>query len=506
MKLINKILLTAGTCAMMFASCSEPLLREPSPVQDGGKQVYFLESNAITYNFLPLAKDTSYSEVKGNTVNVYNYKPQDSTATNNIEVNVLVGRNFAETEEDVKFVVIDKKGKFVVEDSITFSKGVYVDTINVVGTFAWGEKNELKLVLDSKDQTSYGASDITINVLRDYDWVDRGSVKYNCPWFAFGETTVDVLIQQAKGTELFRLQDPYLPYAEAIGFTESDPMPEGYYMQFFLDTTIVKTEIIEGDTIIYRDCSLKGVPEGIQEIGWGTFSNDYIIVWQKGWPGGANGVWCEVATVANNYTITYAVGLADQSGWYGGIPFTFVWDKGFPGVMIDEDEGEGELEVDLELTSVNSATWYGDDYTSGTAEYVVVMVDEMGNRLNVDLYAAEGLDNTDSFAGEYTINDKQEVGTALAGFNGANGLEGCYVVLPFTGTKLYLSEGKVVVTEDEAGNTTIALKDAKSLSGVEVKASWTGVLSVDDPAPAAASQRISKSSMLRPLSGVKVQL
>lgn len=147
--------------------------------------------------------------------------------------------------------------------------------------------------------------------------------------------------------------------------------------------------------------------------------------------------------------------------------------------MTDPYEGEGVDSISWNLTNP-WAIWYADYYYNEVSEFDLVL-DDGSNYVNLVLFA-DLADETDPITlpeGEYKINQDIEVGTALAGYNGANGKDGTYAFAPSVNSTFYLVEGTVTVTE-ELGVTTINV-EALSASNVSFRATWSGALSVINP-------------------------
>lgn len=437
MKPVNRIMLAFGAVAFAFASCEELVEREIAPKETSG--VYFLETNVTSHTFLP-----------------------DAT----VAFDVLVGRVNADKQETVKYEIEDEYGVFVLPDSIVFEKGVTVDTIHVTAPdMLLGMNAELILTINDPENVSiYGAASVTISVLRDYEWINRGTATYTDAVYGFGTSSCG--IYQAKGTTLFKLVDPYKGLEAVLqdaGMGSDWTMPTGYSLQFTMDTV---------------NWQISGVAEGAQDIGLLEFSN-YIFYYDSRYAAYGIGY----SSAGNNYTITAFLWNLSDDGLYGPVPFSFVWDEAnFPGELIDPEEGEGNIELSIAMTNCD-AQWWGDlnitdKYGNSLfSNYYLVLSDANYNYVVLDLYANPG-ESIESFVGEYTIDDSNNAGTVLAGYNDANGKMGSYVLYQSTKTTLYLSEGKVIISE-EGGQTTIAV-DAKSISGAQIKATWTGELNVED--------------------------
>lgn len=418
MKTLYKILFSLLGVAVLLTACDDEILREPSPVQQGGVQAFFSADNETSYSFLP-----------------------DATPV----MNVVVGRNITTGADSVAYIMTDENGVFVPQDDkLFFPAGVAYDTLVIdCSAMTLGMNAELVLTLNEEDAYVYAASSISISVLRDYKWVNRGAVEYNDLDFGLGAATVP--IQQAEGTQLFRLPNLYNYFDEEI--------PTGFHLLFYIDTTTF---------------AAINLPAGFQDLGTG-----YEVYYNT-----TNyGAYCTFTSSGNEYFLGYIL-TPDRSALYiGGA--SFVWKEGFPGVMTDPYEGEGVDSISWNLTNP-WAIWYADYYYNEVSEFDLVL-DDGSNYVNLVLFA-DLADETDPITlpeGEYKINQDIEVGTALAGYNGANGKDGTYAFAPSVNSTFYLVEGTVTVTE-ELGVTTINV-EALSASNVSFRATWSGALSVINP-------------------------
>lgn len=449
MKSINKISLALGVLALAFTSCENVVEREIAPKETSG--VYFLETNVTSHTFLP-----------------------DST----VAFNVLVGRVNADKQETVKYTIEDEYGVFVLPDSVVFEKGVTVDTIHVTApTMELGMNAELILTMNDPENISiYGSASVTISVLRDYEWINRGTATYTDP---LGLGTVSCAVQQAKGTNLFCLRDPYKGFDATLQeYMGSDwTMPTGYSLQFTMDTT---------------KWAIEGIPQ-VQDIGISAFSevalglaNLFILYEEKQ-------LQCYHESNGNEYTIMAF--LFDPSTGYYYPPelyISFVWDEANfpnPDLIIDPAEGDGKLELNLDLTNGMGAWWgnlgYTDKYGRPLfSKYYLTLCDSIigdsivGSRVVLDLYATPSASPA-SFEGEYTISNTMEAGNVLAGYKGANGIMGSYVYYAPSNTVLYLSKGTVKVKDDTDGNINIQVA-ANNLTGDTINVSYKGKLQIID--------------------------
>ena len=275
MKKIGKLLFAILGAILLLSSCKDTIVREPSPVQNG-THAYFSENNITSYSFIPA--DTPI-------------------------LNVVIGRNISKGKATVKYAVVDKDGVFNLPDSVVFADGSALDTIKVdFSKMPIGTTSTLSLEVDSLSSYFYGASSISITVLRDYKWVDAGVASMTSAW-AGG--TADVSIEHATGTYLYRLVSPYYVLEPTYC-----PAP-GYHVQFLLDEN-------------YNAVSLPKY----QNIGEAASSGgSYWLYWN------AAKSYCSFTNVGNEYTINgaWAKGSLPTPTLSSYATESFVWTKGYPG-------------------------------------------------------------------------------------------------------------------------------------------------------------------------------
>ncbi len=448
MKTKNKIYLL-GISALLFAfsACVEEVLRDPSPEDTAtGAQAYFSENNETSLSFLP--SDTTIFTVE-------------------------IGRRKFDQAEVVNFTVEDKDEVFELENSVSFQAGESVKTVEVdFSEMDLGMEAELVLTIDSKDGTLYGNSKLTLSVLRDYEWIDKGTVELEEHLFGLPSGTVP--IQQAKETEIFRLKD----WFHLLDDDEDDPAPEGYHLMFYLDTT--------------NNYSAVSFIEGFQDIGIG-----YDVRWDSS---GQFAGYCSFTSKDNIYNASYLV-QRGTSLWIGGV--SFVWNSSdFPGEISDPYEGDALVNVDWEMEDAEVTYWGIWDYSyeiedkygnpdleevdefeivlsNSTEEIVLSLLTKSDIEYNLETEDIEFPDGEIKLpTGEFIINASDKENTIRAGIK-KDGPTGSYVEIQASvEATLYLVSGTVTITE-ESGEYTIEV-DATSALGSEVKAKWTGSITIAD--------------------------
>jgi len=435
MKAIYKIYLLGIAVILTgaFTACVEnELLREASPEDTAtGAQAYFTENNERSMSFLPT-----------------------DTTTFSIEI----GRRKS-TEACSFSLQVSGDTVLVLKDTVvSFNAGENLKNIEVdFSAMSLGMTAELTLALEPEDATIYGGSSITISVLRDYKWIDRGTVDFFESDFELGEATV--AIQQAEGTNLFRLKDLYNVLDDS-----DDPVPAGYHLKFYLDTL--------------NNWAALNFPEGFQNLGTG-YEVYYVL-------SGGFATYCSFTSKDNVYSAEYLLTPNRQNLYLGGC--SFVWSGDFPGVIADPYEGDATVNLDWTMSTATVSYWGPEGYSYGTEDkygsVAVVRVDEFEITLSsgkgdiVLSLLTDYVGGTLLPTGEFPINASDKENTVRAGFK-SGVAQGSYVEVPSIDATLFLTRGKVVISEKNEGTYTIEV-DGSSALGSEVKASWTGAVTIVD--------------------------
>ncbi|MDD3080530.1 MAG: hypothetical protein PHH37_15715 [Paludibacter sp.] len=460
MKAINKIYLLGFTAVLLlFTACQEDVLRDASPEDTSdGAQAYFSESNKTSLSFSP-SDPTTFS--------------------------VEIGRRKTENAGVVKFTVEDEKGVFALDDSVSFEAGEKTKEIQVdFSAMTLGMTADLILKLNAEDATMYGASKISISVLRDYLWVDKGTVQFTENDFELG--TVSVPIQMAKGTQLFRLKDLY----NVLTKNDDDPIPVGYHLNFYLDTL--------------NNWAATQFQTGFQDVGTG-----YEIYYATS---GSLAGYCSFTSQDNVYSAEYII-TPDRSALYLGA-FSFVWDNGFPGEIPDPYEGDATVNVDWTMLSsevsylgYQNYSYYGEDEYGNTTP---VFIDEYEIKLSnltdnavLNLLVADA-DGVGLPTGTFEIKNSNTGNTVRAGSKSGDPT-GSYVTVSSVGATLYLTSGSVNIEKSDLGVYTISV-DAMSFKGSDVKIAWTGSVTIIDKTATSPSGLREKDKIRKLKSGEKSKL
>lgn len=255
MKIINKYILGAmAGCLFAFTSCSDDIVREPSPTVDPNCQgAYFVENNEYDYEFEPDAA-TQFTLMIGRT-------NTESAATVGIEV-IVNSENVFQVPESVSF----EAGQEEAPLTITFPNAEVGVTYNYELKFAEGAYNPYT------EATTYVAG----QVMRvKWDPIDTTimidglvptffQAPYPVAHYVTGEHTV-----LPDGTERVRLLNPYAPATNI----DSNGIYIGYPNNVDTDMTdreVVLTINISNTTATIGTTTLLGFNWGYGEFFCGT--------------------------------------------------------------------------------------------------------------------------------------------------------------------------------------------------------------------------------------------
>lgn len=434
MRTINKIyLLCIMAVLLAFTACEDDILREPSPEDSAtGAQAYFPETNKTSLSF----------------------SPSDATT-----FTIEIGRRKFEQAGVVEYTIEDKEGVFVLDNSVSFEAGEKIKEIEVdFSAMELGMNATLVLKIKPDDVTLYGASSLSVSVLRDYVWVDRGTVEFTEDDFGLGTATVS--IQMAQGTQLFRLKDLY----SVLTTNDDDPVSAGYHLTFYLDTI--------------NNWAADQISEGFQDLGTG-YELYYVTT-------GNLAAYCTFTNRDNVYSAKYLLTPDGNSLYLGS--FSFVWSEGFPLEIPDPYEGDAAVNVDWIMASADVSYWGYENYSyDGMDEYgnpKPVYVDEFEIKLTnvndfivLSLLASDTGEEIKLPTGTFDISASNKENTVRAGYKSGDPI-GSYVQVSSVNATLYLTEGTITI-EENGGVYTITL-EALSAKGADVKATWSGTVIVKD--------------------------
>jgi hypothetical protein len=156
-------------------------------------------------------------------------------------------------------------------------------------------------------------------------------------------------------------------------------------------------------------------------------------------------------------------------------------------VIADPYEGDATVNLDWTMATADVSYWgylgytyevedkYGGVAYAGVDEFEITLSGANGKivlSLLTNYVGGQFLPT-----GEYPINTSDKENTVRAGFKSGIPL-GSYVEVPSIDATLFLTRGKVVISEEE-GTYTIEIDGSSALDS-EVKASWTGTVTIVD--------------------------
>ena len=277
MNTIYKFLAIAFISSAFFASCAvdENMNdREPSPASSGS--VFIFDNTPSSVSFVPSDEQKFVIKVGRD------QRVAESAATINLEVD-------------------DPDEVFTVPATVTFGAGATEAEIPVTFDFQLGQRGTLTVGFAKSDAYDYGRDQCTINVLRDYVWLNMGMVEYHEEDFELDKPTL-VPIQRAEGTNNYRLADLY--HHITVANEDPDVIPPGLHLPFTLDD----------------DYNAVSLPDGFTDLGTG-----YEVYWNT-----TNyAAYCTFKNNGNNYSLGYLL-TPNRSSLYIGSA-SFIWVEGYPG-------------------------------------------------------------------------------------------------------------------------------------------------------------------------------
>lgn len=223
-----------------------------------------------------------------------------------VNINVRIVRGNTSGDYTVNYTaIISDEAIFSDESngSVTFQNGKGTALVNLKGkNMEIGKAYTIELTISDENQKDMGDRSIPatiISVMRDYNWVDAGRVLYSEIDFGIGD--VEIPIQHAEGSNLYRLPDLYYNLTEG----EDDGVEKGCHLQFTLDDE-------------YNAVTIKPVSSFI-DLGIGY----YLYYDPEKYP-----KYCSFTNEGSKYTLNY-VFSEDKSELYIGNA-SFVWKEGRP--------------------------------------------------------------------------------------------------------------------------------------------------------------------------------
>jgi len=393
---------------------------------------------------------------------------------------IVIGRRATKQAATLELEIDADDELFAWGDGILeFEAGQASDTLWVVTFMEFGQKEDFKLAIPQEFSTQYGKQNFTVSVSVEYTWEEVGTVTMTSEWEgASAVVTIERAkeFKNAKGDTLYRLVSPY--YYIAPDYCNK----EGFHIPFLLD----KDYQLVG---LYSDF-IKVEDPGYDNVQYWYYDERYTD-------------YCYMYNDGNKFTFS-VLWTTPDGDLYSFSAESFVWDKGFPGELVDPAEGDSELD-NIVFSSASyeiALDAFGDPVTVDeildpvkyAADKYVFPESYIGHYLYyVTLSGANGtmvLELTgDEINGEYsfasyTTDGENLIGTAGMAqpgkWNGSSN-EGCYLTTALS--KYYLTGGEITITDTE---TTI---NVTSANGTEITATYAGEIT-EASAPGRKAKRL----------------
>lgn len=238
-----------------------------------------------------------------------------TTSESSITIPVRIMRYISKGAYTVNFTTeASEEGIFTTDGngSVTFADGENVAIVNVIAdNMAKGADYTYKLTLSEADAATVASTNnqnitTTIKIHSDYNWLSAGNCTFIDYTFSDGTEALNVPIQQAEGTNIYRIVEPFIA---VYGDASEDGFASDTGILFTLNDDNTIDFVIGEDDII---CALDG--------------KDYLFVW----PAAYVGSYCNLFSNDNLY-FAEMLGLVGGEGYYTGFAFEFEWTTGWPG-------------------------------------------------------------------------------------------------------------------------------------------------------------------------------
>lgn len=197
---------------------------------------------------------------------------------------------------------------FNVPSSVSFAVGEKIKEVQIPFDMEVATTEKVTITIP-EGVTVYGNSSLTFTITVDYNWISAGTCTFIDNTFSDnGASANGVPIQQAEGTNLYRIIRPFIA---VWGNNPAEGFISDSGIQFTMndDFTI---DFVAGD-----DDTICNVADA---------ESQYSFCWVTSYVGTYCKINCE-----NNYYETEMLGLIDGEGYYTGFAFAFEWTTGWPG-------------------------------------------------------------------------------------------------------------------------------------------------------------------------------
>jgi hypothetical protein len=202
-KIFNKLFLGLAVCGLAMTACSDGVEWEPSPVPTEGVQAYIYADNTdLTY----YPNDEQFFVVK-------------------------IGRQ--KTDAAASIHLTTDAENVTVPTTVDFAAGEALKEVKIAFDIAVGTTASYTIAIPEEDSYVYGSPKVTVNIKRDYTWLNIGTGYYASQLFGEGW---DQPVLKAKEANIYKLED-CITKGYPIMFTLSDdnqeligwdPQPTGY--------------------------------------------------------------------------------------------------------------------------------------------------------------------------------------------------------------------------------------------------------------------------------------
>lgn len=234
------------------------------------------------------------------------------------EVNVTITRTNSTSAETLA-VTSDFGGAKELSGptEVTFAAGSQTANYTIqLGDLTIGKSYKAKLSFDKEQASISGVNSMSVTIMKDYNWINAGSVKFYSSWSGnFTEeglvgSGVKVAVQCAEnGNGLYRLVSPYYYSEKAAGANAK--LTLGHHIQFMVDPATGAAKGFAG--------SFQSIGENIS--GYGDFYLGLLASYN-----------CYFANKGNVYQYLGLLAYNDGTGLYlyDYENAVFIWNDGYP--------------------------------------------------------------------------------------------------------------------------------------------------------------------------------
>lgn len=191
-KIFNKLFLGLAVCGLAMTACSDGVEWEPSPVPTEGVQAYIYADNTDL-----------------------TYYPNDEQV-----FVVKIGRQKTDAAASIRLTTDAEN--VTVPTTVDFAAGEALKEVKIAFDIAVGTTASYTITIPEEDSYVYGSPKVTVNIKRDYTWLNIGTGYYASQLFGEGW---DQPVLKAKEANIYKLED-CITKGYPIMFTLSDDNQE----------------------------------------------------------------------------------------------------------------------------------------------------------------------------------------------------------------------------------------------------------------------------------------